>query len=289
LLPAPTLLMLLALQPAVSYQQPIEDQRIEAFRLAKNWEGLVDYMESLTPKQRINRVYAWQEGLEKSRRWARLLEVCEDEARRNKGVADPLLTHCKGRALSELGRHSEALVWFWNAGKRGETAGYLEALHEAVALADWKALQGVAEALVEKFPTNGVYLGVLGEALAKQGRFQEAEAPLNEAVHLTPKRAMSWADLACCYNERAENARAHEAASQAVLQDPRLMEGWSNRGRACMGLKRYKEGREDYAAALALGPKDPAVVENLARNIAEADRYLAYLRALPAKRPAKKP
>ena len=289
MLPAPTLLLLLALQPAVSYKQPIEDQRIEAFQLAKNWEGLAEYMETFTPQQRANRLYAWQEALEKSRRWARLLEVCEELARRNKGEAEPVLTHFKGRALSELGRHSEALVWFRDAGKRGDTAGYLEACHEAVTLADWKALQGVAEALVEKFPTNGVYLGVLGEALAKQGRFQEAEAPLNEAVHLAPKRAMSWADLACCYNERAEYAQAHEAASQAVLQDPKLMEGWSNRGRACMGLKRYKEGREDYAAALALGPKDPAVVQNLTRNIAEADRYLAYLRGLPAKRPARKP
>jgi len=182
----------------------------------------------------------------------------------------------KGVALSRLGRHREALDWYRDAGMGGDITAWMEAADAASALADWKALLECAEALVDRYPTNGTYLGLRGEALAKLERYAEAEPALNEAVHLTPKRAMSWADLACCLNERAAYTEAFEAADRAVALDPRLLEGWCNRGRACVGLKKYKQGRDDYAAALALGPRDPALVRNLRMNIEMADKYLAY-------------
>ena len=90
------------------------------------------------------------------------------------------------------------------------------------------------------------------------------------------QRAMTWADLSCCYNEEARYQEALDAGAKAIALDAKLMEGWCNRGRAYMGLKQYKEGRDDYAAALALGPPDPVLVANLKANIDMADKYLAY-------------
>jgi tetratricopeptide (TPR) repeat protein len=282
----PALILLLSLQdapPGPTLTAPDLDRQLDALNKAKDWKGLADLFERLTPGQRRERLYNWAVTLERAGRWQRLLEVASGP------VPNRLPPHFKGRALSELGRHHEALAWFQEAGQRGDVSGYLEACNEALALADWKAYQAIAEVLIDKYPTNGAYLGMRGEALAKQGRFAEAEVSLTEAVALTPKRAMSWADLACCLNERAHYGEAHEAAQQAVSLDPRLLEGLCNRGRAAIGLKRYREGREDYAAALALGPKDPLLVRNLKGNIAMADKYLAYQAAKPGKGKAARP
>jgi tetratricopeptide (TPR) repeat protein len=282
----PALILLLSHQdaPPVPMISPQDlDRQLDALSKAKDWKGMADLFEGMTPGQRGDRLYNWAVTLERAGRWERLLAVSSGPA------PNRLPPHFKGRALSELGRHREALVWFQEAGKRGDVSGYLEGCNEALVLADWKAYQAIADVLIDKYPTNGAYLGMRGEALAKQGRFAEAEVSLTEAVALTPKRAMSWADLACCRNERARYGEAHEAANQAVTLDPKLLEGLCNRGRAAIGLKRYREGRDDYAAALALNPKDPVLVRNLKANVSMADKYLSYQASKPGKGKVAKP
>ncbi|MBK8794592.1 MAG: tetratricopeptide repeat protein [Holophaga sp.] len=264
------------------------DKRINELRKAKNWAAVADELEALPQKQRLERSYFWLESLERSGRWARLLEVCEVTVLLGKPGSNPFLTHFKGKALSELGRHAEALAWFCEGGKKGDITAYLEASNEAQALSDWKTLLEIAEVLVDRYPTSGAYLGLKGQALAKLGRYDDAELALNESVHLVPKGAMNWADLACCYNEHGKYQEAYDAAAQAVALDPRLMEGLCNRGRACFGLKRYKEGRDDYATALALNPQDAAIVRNLKLNISMADKFLAHRETKASKRPSGK-
>ncbi|WP_306600808.1 tetratricopeptide repeat protein [Geothrix sp. 21YS21S-2] len=275
---APSLLLLLCLQPApqASADRAAIAARLQTLRAAKDWAAMADLIEALPAPARAELSYAWLEALSKASRWDRLLAVTEELARTGTGPSGHFLVRFKGAALSHLGRHREALEWYREAGKGGDVSAWMEAADEASAIPDWKALLECAEALVDRYPTNGAYLGLRGEALAKLGRFAEAEPVLDEAVHLAPKRAMSWADLACCMNERAAYPEALEAAGRAVALDPRLIEGWCNRGRAQMGLKRYKEGRDDYAAALALGARDPALARNLKMNIEMADKYLAY-------------
>jgi len=286
---APLLPVLLCLQPAPPPPAaPSLDARIQALSTARNYGALADLLETLPPEARAERAYQRLEALYRAARWARLLEVCEESAR-TKSVPAAQLVRFKGDALSRLGRHAESLAWFREAGRAGDIMSWMQAADEASALGDWKSLLECAEALVDRYPTNGTYLGIRGEALAKLGRFKEAEPALDEAVHLTPKRAMSWADLACCLNERAAYTEAFEAADRAVTLDPRLMEGWCNRGRACMGLQRYKQGRDDYAAALALGPRDPVLVRNLKMNIEMADKYLAYRAPAAARRSGTRP
>ncbi len=277
-IPAPFLPLLLCLQPApqAPWDRAAVQARIQALAAAKNWAGGADLIESLPAPARTELAYSWLENLAKASRWERLLAVTEELARVGHGPSRSLLVRFKGIALSRLERHQEALDLYREVGRGGDITGWMEAADAATALADWNALLECAEALVDRYPTNGTYLGVRGEALAKLGRYAEAEPALDEAVHLEPKRAMSWADLACCMNERAAYAEAFEAAGKAVALDPRLIEGWCNRGRASVGLKHYKQGRDDYAAALALGPKDPALVQNLKMNIEAADKYLAY-------------
>lgn len=263
------------------------DLKVEALGKAKDWAALADLFEGQPQDVRCARAYAWLEALEKSGRWERLLSAAKEVGLRTKGT-EYLVVHCTGKALTQLGRKREALGAYLDWAAKGNVAGYLEASCLATELEDWKALLACAEGLLDKYPTSAPYLGMKGQALAKLGRFGEAEDSLNEAVHLAPKSAMCWADLACCYNEDTRYKEAYDAANQALALAPGLLEGLCNRGRACIGLKRYKEGRDDYAAALALKPADPVLAANLKVNIDMADKYLAYLDARGRKkRPAK--
>jgi tetratricopeptide (TPR) repeat protein len=268
-----------------SAAHPALTSQIEALAKAGNWNAIADLFETLAPAERVTCLWQGLQAMERSRRWAQVLKVCTEPLPGS--VVIP--SHFKGRALSELGRHAEALAWDMDAGKRGDMSAYLAAANEASALSDWKAYQACAEAMSERYPTKAEYIGMRGEALARQARYLEAEESLNEAIHLDPKRAMSWADLACCFNEQARYPEAFQAGEHAVALDPRLLEGLCNRGRACIGLKRYQEGRDDYAAALALGPSDPALVANLKLNISMADKFLAYQAAKAGKRAGAKP
>jgi tetratricopeptide (TPR) repeat protein len=281
----PALLLLLAQQPAAPVPAETVNRRLMEWNKAGDFGAIADYFETLPPRQRVDYMYAWLAALEKARRWERILALCEDPLFRNKEGKSILPNHFKGRALAELGRHREALAWHLASGKGGDLSSYMAGWNEALALGDWASSLVCAEALVGRYPTNGNYLGMKGEALAKLGRYEEAEASLNEAVHLAPGRAMTWADLACCHNEAARYEEALDAASRAVALDAKLMEGWCNKGRARMGLKQYREGRDDYAAALALQPKDPALVANLKLNIDMADKYLAHVNG---KKPVRK-
>jgi tetratricopeptide (TPR) repeat protein len=285
----PSLILLLAAAPPgyqTSLDRPVAlEKRVQELSKAKDWGALADFFEALPPEQSRKFSYEWLSSLDGSGRWQRMLDLSVTMGRLG---PLPYLAHFKGKALSQLGRHREALDWYRDNGNKGDVRNQMMACNEALVLRDWVALQESAEGVLAKYPLDGIYLGLKGEALAKQGRFQEAEAPLNEAVHLAPRIAMNWADLACCHNEAARYPEAFEAASQALLLDPRLMEGLQNRGRACVGMKRYREGRADYAAALALKPDDEVLVRNLKANLAAMDAFLAHPQPKSAKPLAKK-
>ena len=285
----PTLAIVLGLglqaNPAVPPQSGTTlDKRLAEMQKAKDWGGLADTLEALAPAERKAHSYELLDALKRSARWPRLLEFSDLLLAGHPGAGErPMLRLFRGRALSELGRHREALACYLEPGDRWDLGCTLEACFEASSLGDWKTLLELGNELVTHYPTSGEFLATKGEALAKLGRYAEAEPTLQEAVALAPGRAMAWADLACCLNEREEYQEAFQAASKARALDPRLVEAACNRGRACLGLKRYKEARADLATALALGPKDPALVKNLKVEIAAADAYLAYLASHPGK------
>jgi len=174
-------------------------------------------------------------------------------------------------------------------GSLGYSQGYEYALAEARMDGDWQSLAAHAAALATSKP--GLGLSLQGEALCKLLQFSAAEPILEKAVALAGHTAMAWADLACCRVERQAYLEAIEAAARALTQEPQNMEALYNRGRAHFGLKQYREGRADLAAALATGQADPAMTQNIRTNIALADRYLAYQeqKNRPApKRPSKR-
>lgn len=277
----------LGAQDSLEFGDPVS-ARVAALQKAKDWAGLVDFLESLTPAQRGKQLFTWMEALNRTRRWERLLEVCDAsipqlEAKTGPKLGLPRLL--RAQALSQLQRHGEARLAHAENGALGFPDGFENACAEARAEGDWEALAEHAQRLAERKP--GLGLSLQGEALCKLLRFPEAEPILEKAILLPDATAMAWADLACCRVERQAFNEAIQAADRALSMDPRHLEALYNRGRARFGLKQYREGRDDLAAALATGQADPSLAANIQANIALADRYLAY-QAQKASAPAKK-
>ncbi|HLO67226.1 MAG TPA: tetratricopeptide repeat protein [Holophaga sp.] len=290
-MPLPAFLIVCALHGEAPLDSRAIMARLDALARARDWAGQAAYIEGLPPANRLDLALNWADALVRSSQWAKLLALCDDPALRGKDGRPLFPLRARAAALGGLGRYREAVVAYREMLKGGDILAALSGWNASLGAADWKAAEEFGSALAAKFPTSGEYVGMHGEALSRQGRFKEALVVLEKAAALSPRRAMTWADLGCCLNEAGRYQEAYDAASKAVELDPRNMEGWQNRGRACMGLKRYEEGRDHYAMALSLNPEDPAVAANLRHNIAAADAYLAYqARAKgPAKASAKAP
>ena len=136
-----------------------------------------------------------------------------------------------------------------------------------------------------------------GERLIKEGKFNEAIAPLTEATLQLPRNAQAWnhLGLASHYAGRANDAlrayrkalevdvnlaparfnlgclllelnqpavAATEFASYTIMQ-PKAVDGWLKRARAEMLTRQFDAADKSYRAALALNPKQPEVWNTL--------------------------
>jgi len=264
------------LDTALDLSNPV-DQRVMALRKAQDWLALADFLEGLPPKDRGRHLGLWLEALKRCQRWQRALEVCEVALPQVEAKTGPKLgleRLLRAQALTKLGRHREAALAHRENGRLGLPVGFENACAEARAIPDWEMLASMAAELALSRP--GLGLSLQGEALCKQLKFTEAEPVLERAVQQPGHTAMAWADLACCRVERQAFPEALEAADRALQLEPGHFEGRYNRGRAHFGLKRFAEGRADFAAILESGKADAAMAATLQQNIAAADRYVAF-------------
>jgi len=263
--------------------------QLEGLEKAKDWPKVITLIESLKPSLQDSLLPTHLKALQGAGRFEQMLALCRAKIPTYDGPGGPRLSVARigeAQALSRLDRHAEAAAAHLQNGRLGYSMGYGNALAEYRATQDFAALLSASEEILARSPRHPEAAVYRGEALAKLGRWTEAEPALNTALELDPKAAMAWADLACCRVERKAYPEAVEAADRALALDPRNLEALYNRGRARFGLTQYKEGREDLASALATQQADPAMAENLRLNIALADRYLAY-QARPSARKKK--
>ncbi|MBI3131863.1 MAG: tetratricopeptide repeat protein [Acidobacteria bacterium] len=249
------------------------DVKIQSFTQAKDWNGLADLFETLTPRERGQRLTGWLQALNRAQRWERLLELCDAIVPQEDAKQGPKLSLARllrAQALSQLQRHPEALLAHAETGRLGWADGFPNACAEARHSRDWAALQASAEGILAKAPEDPKALAWRGEALAQQGQLTEAEPLLQKALTLDPSQPFAWSNLARCLNERKAWKEALEACDKALGLDPKVLEARFNRGRACFELARYQEARDDFQAALTLLPGDAVLLENLK----QAQRYL---------------
>ena len=101
----------------------------------------------------------------------------------------------RAQALSQLGRHQEAMAAHAENGRLGQPEGYANACVEARLAGDWKALLAHSGTILARKPEDAEALGWKGEALAHLGRFDESTAVLRKAVKADPKAAYAWNNL----------------------------------------------------------------------------------------------
>lgn len=239
---------------------------MEAFIQADDWPGLADWFEKASPKVRRQYYEYWLQALNRSQRWARLADACQALTPQIEGRGKPRLGTYRlyrAQALSQLGRHREAMAAHAENGRLGQVEGYANACAEARLAGDWKALLAYSGAILARKPTDPEALGSKGEALAHLGRFREAQNALQRAVQANPKAAYTWNNLGRAAMQQKAWADAKAAFDRALALEPGQMEALFNRGIALFNLKQYAASRDDFKAALALRPGDPVLQENL--------------------------
>lgn len=239
---------------------------MQALLLAEDWPRLADWFEKAPPKvQRQYYEYRLQ-ALNRSQRWARLAAVCKTLTPQLEGKAKPRLGTYRlyrAQALSQLGRHQEAMAVHAENGRLGQPEGYANACVEARLAGNWGALLTHSGAILARKPEDAEALGWKGEALARLGRFDESAAVLRTAVKANPKAAYAWNNLGRGALQRKAWDEAKESFDRALALEPGQMEALFNRGIAQFNLKQYAASRDDFRAALALRPGDPVLKENL--------------------------
>lgn len=250
---------------------------LDALVKAKDWPGVADWFDRASPRERGTHYEVWLTALNRARRWERLVGVCEALQPQLEAKSGPRLATYRlyrAQALTQLGRHREAMEAHAQNADLGYPDGFENACASARAIPDWKALEAQADRWIAKAPGQAAALAQKGEALARQERFQEAEPLLREALAKDPKLMWAWCNLARGLNERKAWAEALEACDRALREDPSAWEVHYNRGRALFELKRHAESREAFQAALTAHPGDPVLEENLrqARRYAGAGK-----------------
>jgi tetratricopeptide (TPR) repeat protein len=244
---------------------------------AGRWAEACDLAETLDARKRGAILNDWLKALQRAGRWERLQEVAGAVTAQVEAKTGPRLSVYRlyrAQALSQLGRHAEAMAAHAQNGELGYPDGTRNACAEARLVPDWPGLEGLADQLLAKNPADAEALAFKGESLAQRDRFAEAEPVLRAALAADPKQALAWSNLGRCLNERKAWTAAGEALDRALALDPREFEALFNRGRARFELKHYAASRDDFRAALALHPGDPVLQENLR----QAERYAATTR-----------
>ncbi len=252
------------------------DGQIQKLLNAKSWVALADYLTYMPAKERLARSATWLKAMYEAGQHEKLVEVVNSNLITWEAKTGPVLglgRRYRAQSLIHLKRHAEAVAAHLENGHLGDSNGYPNALAVARSTEDWNLLIATAETVLVKKPGHAEATAYKGEALAKQGKFSEAEPSLQAAVKAFPARSTAWSALSICLMERGEHQAGFDAASKAVELDPKYLEARYNRIRASLALQRYEEGRAELVAALALNP-EPSLAALLKDLLDRTDRYL---------------
>ncbi len=125
-----------------------------------------------------------------------------------------------------------------------------------------------------------------GEALVKDGKYQEAMAPLKKALAAEPRSAPAAFYLALCIEQtNGDKKEAERLYKQSLSQDPKLLEAAMNLAAFYLGEPpRVDEAIAVLDKSLSYNPGDPGLLTNLGLAFAKKkdfDRaFKAYSKAL---------
>jgi Flp pilus assembly protein TadD len=140
-------------------------------------------------------------------------------------------------------------------------AAYSRAVN-AMNAGDWVEAELELELLIQdyaSFPGPYVNLSIL---YRRDGRIDEAETALNQALAIAPDHPIAYSELGVLYRERGDFAEAEAAYKRAIAADPSYALARYNLGVLFdLYLQREADALEQYEAYLALTPEADAEVE----------------------------
>ncbi|MGZ6390004.1 MAG: tetratricopeptide repeat protein [Ktedonobacterales bacterium] len=119
-----------------------------------------------------------------------------------------------------------------------------------------------------------------GVALSKEGRLDEAQVEFDHLAEMVPDSAPVWLAKAHNLNYLHRYKEAVAAAEHGLALDASSGHGWSIKGNALYGLKRYDEAAFAYITALPLRRDTAVVLPGVAGALLGAGRPAAALTVL---------
>jgi Flp pilus assembly protein TadD len=136
---------------------------------------------------------------------------------------------------------------------------------------DQEAVPALREAILMS-PADATYRHALGVALWRLGRNEEAAQALGEASRQRPDDAASWVALGAALAALGRNREAVRALHQAIRHEGRHASAYSNLGAALWGLSRRADALQAFRRACQLEPRRAELHRNLARALAAGGR-----------------
>jgi len=160
----------------------------------------------------------------------------------------------------EAGGRARKIVFFFLCALVAELYGFGTLLRNF----DWTSPRTLWEDAVSKSPQKARAYNALGEALARQGRLEEAVQTLRKAIALEPRGGKAYLNLGYVYSQRGELDKAIELYEKAIPLDPRILpEIYNNLGATYFHQRKMEKSKEYLRKAIQIRPHQAAPYFNL--------------------------
>ena len=182
-------------------------------------------------------------------------------------VQQGLIHHRSGQIALAMDRYTEVLR---NDPQDADALYYIA----VIACQEGQFQQGLdlARRSLSFKPQQARAYNLIGNALDRLGKPQEAIASYDEALRLDPKLAQAHGARAALLAD-AQPQQALEGFARALALNPNSVPDLINRGGLLNALARPAEALADFDKALTLGPPDPRLLMNRADALALLERY----------------
>ena len=189
-------------------------------------------------------------------------------------TAKPAYLATLGLALSNLGRHDEALKAFDRALQLKGDDAQLWWQRGSALIAAGRSVEALAafERTLKLDPRHGDAAYKCGHLLHGLDRFEEALAYLNRSAELQPRHALTWHMRALVLKELNRLDEALADNRRAIALDPANADTHGNLGAVLQAQGRTEEALSSYERALQIRADNPRTITNRASALAELAR-----------------
>ena len=163
-----------------------------------------------------------------------------------------------GKAYARTGNAPEAERWLDQAlSRRPDFRPAVEALAEVLFSEEkYERAVGILKQAVATPPLDSALFADLGNAYARQGLLDQAQAAIQRSIEINPEAAQSYNLLGLISIQRGDEANAERYFREALRCQPDLAQADDNLGKIFMGNRDYARAGYYLKKAIASDPKD---------------------------------